>query len=74
MTLLVEMLGPIVSKLVLHLRVMNGDRAVLHQLLDDEVPQRDVVSRRGVDAICGNMKHRRVVDEEGNAVESILES
>ena len=72
-TLLVEMLGPSVSKLVLRLRVVDGDRAVLDQLLDEEVSQGDVFPR-GVGAITGNMKRRRVVDEDRNTVESILES
>ena len=72
--LLVEMLGPNVSKLVLRLRVVDGDRAVLDQLLDEELSQGDVFSPRGVGAIAGNMKRRRVVDEERNTVESILES
>ena len=43
MTLLVEMLDPNVSKSVLRLREVDGDRAVLDQLLDKEVSQRRVM-------------------------------
>ena len=35
-TLLVEVLSPTVGELVLGLGVVNGDRAVLDQLLDEE--------------------------------------
>ena len=54
--------------------VVDGDRAVLDQLLDVEVSQGDMVCSRGVSAIGGNMNRQRVVDEERSTVESILES
>ena len=47
-TLLVEMLGPNVSKLVLRLRVWDDDRAVLDQVLDEQKSQGDVVCPRRV--------------------------
>lgn len=50
----------------------NVDEWVLH--LDEEVSQRDGLCPRGVGAIAGNMKHMRVVDEERNTIEPILES
>ena len=68
------MLGPNVRKLVLRLRVGDGDRAALDQLLDEEISQGDVFCPREVGAIAGNMKRRRVVDEERNTVESTIES
>ena len=57
------MLIPDISKLVLRLRVVDDDRAVLGQLLDEEVSQGDVLGPRRLGAISGNMKRRRVVDE-----------
>ena len=54
--MLVEMVGPNVSELVLPLRVVHGDRAVLDRLWDEEVPQGDVFFPRGVDAITGKTK------------------
>ena len=58
------MLGPTVGKLVLRLRVLDGNRAVLDQLLDEGVSQGDVFCPEGVGAIAGNMKRRRAVDKE----------
>ena len=72
--MLVEMLGPHVIKLVLHFRVVDGDRAVVDQPLDEELSKGDVFCPGVVGAIAGNMKRLRVVDEERNTVESILES
>ena len=74
MTLLVETIGPNVSMLVLRLRVVDGDSAVLDPLLDEDVLQGDVLFPEEVGAIAGNVKRRRVVDEERNTVESLLES
>ena len=71
--LLVGMLGANVGKLVLRLHVVDGDRAFLDQLLD-EVCQRDGFCPSEEGAMAGNMKRRRVVDEERNTVESILGS
>ena len=57
-----------VDELVLLLDLVNGDRAVLAQLLD-EVSQRDVLCPRGVvGTIAGHMKRRRVVDVGMNTV------
>lgn len=72
--MLVEMLDPNVSQLVLRLGVVDGDRAVLNQILYEEVSQGDRVCPRGVGAITGNVKRRRVILEERNTVEYILES
>ena len=44
-TLLVEMVCPNASKLVLRFRVVDGDRTVLDQLLDEEVSLGDVFAR-----------------------------
>ena len=41
-TLLVEMLDPIVIKMVLRFHVEDGDRVVRDQLLDEAVSQNDV--------------------------------
>ena len=49
------MLGPNVRKLVLRLRVGDGDRAALDQLLDEEISQGDVFCPREVGVIAGNM-------------------
>lgn len=68
------MFSPEINKLFLRLNVVDGDRAALYQLLHQEISQRDVLSPWRVGAISGNMKLRRVVDEERNKVESILES
>ena len=73
MTLLVETIGPNAHKSFLCLRVVDGDRAVLDQPLDEEVTQGDVFCPGVVGAIAGNMKRLRVVDEERNTVEPILE-
>ena len=67
------MFCPNTSKLVLRLRVVDGDRAVLDKLLDEKVPQSDVLCSKGVSAISGNIKRQRVIDEERNTVEYILE-
>ena len=73
-TLRVETIGPNAHKSVLCLRVVDGDRAVVDQPLDEELSQGDVFCPGVVSAIAGNMKRLRVVDEERNTVESILES
>ena len=73
MTLLVEVLSPNVGELALRLDVVNDDRAVLDQFLEEEVSPRDVFCPRGEGAIADHMKRRRVVHVERNAVESILE-
>ena len=74
MTLRVETIGPSAHKSVLCLRVVDGDRAVVDQPLDEELSQGDVFCPGVVGAIAGNMKRLRVVDEERNTVESILEA
>ena len=73
-TLLVETIGPDAHTLVSCLRVVDGDRAVLDQPLDEKVTQGDVFCPGVLGAIAGNMKRLRVVDEERNTVEPILES
>ena len=73
MTLLIEMSSPNTGKFVLRLCVVDGDHAVLDKLLDEKVPQSDVLCPKGVGAISGNIKRQRVVDEERNTVEYILE-
>ena len=74
MTLLVETIGPNAHKSFLCLRVVDGDRAVLDQPLDEKVTQGDVFCPGVLGAIAGNMKRLRLVDEERNTVEPILES
>ena len=68
------MIGPNANKFVLCLRVVDGDCAVLDQPLDEKVTQGDVFCPGVLGAIAGNMKRLRVVDEERNTVEPILES
>ena len=71
MWLPIEMFGPNISKLVLRLDTVDGDRVVLNQLLDEEISQCGVLCPGGVGAISGadvlSMKGR-------NTVELILES
>ena len=73
--MLIESFSPNTIKLVLRLTVVvDGDRTVLDQLLDEEIPQRDVLCAIGVGVISGKMKHRRVVDKQRNDAEPTLES
>ena len=74
MALHIEVFSSNVSDLVLRLDVVDGDRASLYKLFNEEIPQRDVLCSRGVGALYGHIKRRRVVDEDKNTVESILES
>ena len=73
MTWLSEMFSPGVSMLVLRLRVVDSDGAILYQHLDEEIPQRSVLCPRGVGVISGTMVRRRFVDEYGSTVEPALE-
>ena len=58
------MLDPDVSKLVLRPCVVDGDRAVLDQLLDDQMSQRDVLCPKRVGEISANIKRRCIFDGE----------
>ena len=61
-TVLAKVLGAQARQLILGLGVADAGLALLHQLLNEKVPQREVLCARTAGAAAGDMQHRRVVD------------
>ena len=57
-----KVLGAQVHQLNLGLDVVDANLALLHQLLHEKIPQRDVLSARTIGAVADDMHRRRVVD------------
>ena len=67
MTVLAKVLGAQVCKLIFCLDVVDADLTLLHQLLHEKVPQRDMICARTVCAVAGDVQHRHVVDVQRHA-------
>ena len=57
MTVLAKVLGAQAYQLILVLDVVDDDLDLLHQLLYEKVPQRDVLCARSVGAVAGDVQH-----------------
>ena len=61
------MLGDHVRQLILALGVVNDDLALLHKILHEKIPQRDVPCARTAGTVAGNMQYRRLLDIQRHA-------
>ena len=61
------MLGDHVCQLILAFGVVNDDLALLHKILHEKIPQRDMPCARTVGTVAGDMQCRRLLDIQRNA-------
>ena len=71
-TVLAEVLGAQVRQPILGLDVRGADLAVLHQLLHENVPQRDVLCAKTVGAVADDIQRRRVIGLQRHAGKALV--
>ena len=73
-TVLAKGLGVQVFQLILALEIVDPNVALLHQLLHETIPRRDVLCARTVSAVAGDVQRRRLVDIQCHAAQSLIEA
>ena len=71
---LVNMFCSEIREMMLRLHILNGDRSFLHELLHEEEPEDDVLHPWAKGPVYRHVHRRCVIDENENALESLLEA